>query len=320
MIYLNLLCYLMLLIPVLVNVAFITLLERKILGLRQLRKGPHKVSLIGILQPFRDAIKLFSKEIFIPYTTNTKQFIVSPVLSLLIVLRVYMSFPLIENRFCLRMGIIFVYMVISINVYPLIIRGWSSNRKYALIGRMRGIAQTVSYEVMFALALLFFLFLSFSLNLVLISKINSLWLKALVFIPVAAIIFISSVAETNRTPFDFAEGESELVSGFNVEYGRVIFAIIFMAEYARILFIRILFSVLFVGGTNSLMFYLRTSRLVFLWVWFRATYPRHRYDKLINLAWKVYLPVCLAVFLFVGLIYKNKISPIKRNTAKQTGR
>jgi len=131
---------------------------------------------------------------------------------------------------------------------------------------MRGIAQTVSYEVMFALALLFFLFLSFSLNLVLISKINSLWLKALVFIPVAAIIFISSVAETNRTPFDFAEGESELVSGFNVEYGRVIFAIIFMAEYARILFIRILFSVLFVGGTNSLMFYLRTSRLVFLWV------------------------------------------------------
>ena len=131
---------------------------------------------------------------------------------------------------------------------------------------MRGIAQTVSYEVMFSLALLFFLFLSFSLNLVLISKINSLWLKALVFIPVAAIIFISSVAETNRTPFDFAEGESELVSGFNVEYGRVIFAIIFMAEYARILFIRILFSVLFVGGTNSLMFYLRTSRLVFLWV------------------------------------------------------
>lgn len=294
-------------VPVLVNVAFITLLERKILGLRQLRKGPHKVSLVGVLQPFRDAIKLFSKEVFIPYITNTKQFIVSPILSLLIVLRVYMSFPLTENRFCLRIGIIFVYIIIRINVYPLIVRGWSSNRKYALIGRIRGIAQTVSYEVIFALALLFFLFLSFSLNLVLVSKINSIWFKALIFIPVAAIIFISSVAETNRTPFDFAEGESELVSGFNVEYGRVIFALIFMAEYARILFIRILFSVFFIRRTNNLIFYISTTGLVFLWVWFRATYPRHRYDKLINLAWKVYLPFCLAVFLFIGLIYKNII-------------
>ena len=238
-------CYLTLLVPVLVNVAFITLLERKILGLRQLRKCPHKVRLIGILQPFSDAIKLFSKEVFIPYTTNTKQFLVSPVLSLLIVLGVFISFPLLENNFCLSIGVIFLYMVIRINVYPLVIRGWSSNRKYALIGRIRGIAQTVSYEVIFTLALLFFLFLSFSLNLVLLSKMNSLWLKAVVFLPVVVIIFISSVAETNRTPFDFAEGESELVSGFNVEYGRVIFAIIYMAEYARILFIRILFSALF---------------------------------------------------------------------------
>ena len=289
-------------IPVLVNVAFITLLERKILGLRQLRKGPHKVRLIGILQPFRDAIKLFSKEVFIPYTANTKQFIISPILSLLIVLRVFMSFPLLENNFCLRIRVIFLYMVIRINVYPLVVRGWSSNRKYALIGRMRGIAQTVSYEVMFALALLFFLFLSFSLNLVLLSKINSLWLKSLVFLPVVAIIFISSVAETNRTPFDFAEGESELVSGFNVEYGRVIFAIIFIAEYARILFIRILLSVLFFRATNSLVAYLITTSLVFLWVWFRATYPRHRYDKLMNLAWKVYLPFCLTVFLYIGAV------------------
>ena len=289
-------------VPVLVNVAFITLLERKILGLRQLRKGPHKVRLIGILQPFRDAIKLFSKEVFIPYTANTKQFIISPILSLLIVLRVFMSFPLLENNFCLRIRVIFLYMVIRINVYPLVVRGWSSNRKYALIGRIRGIAQTVSYEVMFALALLFFLFLSFSLNLVLLSKINSLWLKSLVFLPVVAIIFISSVAETNRTPFDFAEGESELVSGFNVEYGRVMFAIIFIAEYARILFMRILLSVLFFRATNSLVAYLITTSLVFLWVWFRATYPRHRYDKLMNLAWKVYLPFCLIVFLYIGAV------------------
>ena len=289
-------------VPVLVNVAFITLLERKILGLRQLRKGPHKVRLIGILQPFRDAIKLFSKEVFIPYTANTKQFIISPILSLLIVLRVFMSFPLLENNFCLRIRVIFLYIVIRINVYPLVVRGWSSNRKYALIGRIRGIAQTVSYEVMFALALLFFLFLSFSLNLVLLSKINSLWLKSLVFLPVVAIIFISSVAETNRTPFDFAEGESELVSGFNVEYGRVIFAIIFIAEYARILFMRILLSVLFFRATNSLVAYLIATSLVFLWVWFRATYPRHRYDKLMNLAWKVYLPFCLTVFLYIGAV------------------
>merc|ERR1711994_105691 len=206
---------------------------------------------------------LFSKEVFIPYTANTKQFIVSPVLSLLIVLRVFMSFPLLENNFCLRMRVIFLYMVIRINVYPLIIRGWSSNRKYALIGRIRGIAQTVSYEVMFALALLFFLFLRFSLNLVILSKINSLWLKSLVILPVVAIIFISSVAETNRTPFDFAEGESELVSGFNVEYGRVIFAIIFIAEYARILFRRIIFSIFFFArNTNIILLYFISSIII----------------------------------------------------------
>ena len=290
----------MVVVPVLINVAFITLLERKILGLRQLRKGPHKVSMVGIFQPFRDAIKLFSNEALAPYVSNHKQFFLSPLLSIFIVLSVYMTFPSLEIVFGLSLRIIFIYIIISINVYPLIIRGWSSNSKYALIGRMRGIAQTVSYEVMFALALLFFLFFSSSLRLIIISKIRTTWFKLVLFLPIVVIIFISSVAETNRTPFDFAEGESELVSGFNIEYGSVIFAMIFMAEYARILFMGCLLSGIFVSSTNNRIFYLFTVLLVFIWVWLRSTFPRHRYDKLINLAWKVYLPFCLLLIFYAG--------------------
>lgn len=282
-----------------VNVAFITLIERKILGYRQIRKGPNKVSVVGLIQPFNDAIKLFTKELVIPNQANKFQFFISPILGLILVLIIFFSFPFFEINFSIRMSIIFIYMIIRINIYPLLFSGWSSNRKYALLGSLRSVAQTVSYEVRLALILIFYLSLCYSLRIFFIMKINFFFLKALIFIPIAGIWLISCVAETNRTPFDFAEGESELVSGFNIEYGRIIFALIFIAEYARIIFIRVIFSMIFlVGRTNIISLYIYSTRLIFIWIWLRATLPRYRYDKLINLAWKIYLPLVLLLLIY----------------------
>jgi len=278
----------------LVNVAFVTLLERKILGYSQLRKGPNKVRLIGLAQPFNDAIKLFSKELISPTFSNAKQYFAAPATALTIVLVTFSIFPIKEFFFPVTMSIIFLYIIIRINVYPVLISGWSSNSKYALLGSLRSVAQTVSYEVRLALILIFYLTLGRSLNLIYAAHINIYWMKFIIFIPLVGIWLISCLAETNRTPFDFAEGESELVSGFNIEYGRVGFALIFMAEYARIIIIRFLFSLLFISNsTNNVILYVSMRRLVFVWVWVRTTFPRYRYDKLINLAWKTYLPITI---------------------------
>jgi len=288
-----------------VNVAFITLIERKILGYSQLRKGPNKVRLAGLLQPFNDAIKLFSKEAVLPTASNLTQYISAPACSLFIVLVTYRIFPLREHLFSLSVGVLFFYIMVRINVYPVLISGWASNRKYALIGSLRSIAQTVSYEVRLALILIFFLALGARINLFVIIKLNGMWWKFILFAPISFIWLISCLAETNRTPFDFAEGESELVSGFNIEYGSLGFALLFMAEYARIILIRILFSVLFLSNRTLRVFiYVSRSFLMFTWVWVRTTFPRYRYDKLINLAWKTYLPITLfmlsyRVFMFL---------------------
>ena len=287
---------LIVIIPVLVNVAFITLLERKILGLRQLRKGPNKVSVLGLLQPFRDAIKLFSKELLLPLMSNQKQFLVGPFMALGLVITVFIAIPFHESLFNIRIGFIFIYIVLSLNVFPIIIRGWASNSKYALIGRARAIAQTISYEVRFAVLIIFVLILSLGIRTSIILLSNNWWSNVLLFAPLAGIIFISSLAETNRTPFDFAEGESELVSGFNIEYGGVGFAIIFIAEYARILFIRCVISFMFLSGRLGLRYvYIFITRLVGAWVWARTTFPRFRYDKLMSLTWKAFLPISILI-------------------------
>ena len=295
----RLISYLILIILILVNVAFVTLFERKILGYRQIRKGPNKVRLIGLIQPFNDAIKLFSKELVFPNLSNILQYFISPILGLIIVLIRFILFPFKEIIFSIRISLIFVYMILRINVYPVLFSGWASNRKYALLGRLRSVAQTVSYEVRLALILIFFLTLSMSLNIFIMIKLNYFWYKFFIFIPIVGIWLISCVAETNRTPFDFAEGESELVSGFNIEYGRVGFALIFIAEYASIIFMRIIFRVIFFSvRTNNLYLYLIISILIIIWIWIRTTFPRYRYDKLINLAWKVYLPIVLFLLNF----------------------
>lgn len=205
----------------------------------------------------------------------------------------------------IRISILLIYMLLRMNIYPLIISGWASNSKYALIGSLRAIAQTVSYEVSLAVILIFYLSLRRGIRLRRIRNINFFWSKVFLFSPIILIWLISCLAETNRTPFDFAEGESELVSGFNIEYGRVGFAIIFMAEYASIFFIRLLFSFLFLRvNTRLVLVYFLSTLVVAIWIWVRSTFPRYRYDKLIDLAWKKYLPLVLLFIiyrLFLGI-------------------
>ncbi len=291
--------FLILIICVIISVAFLTLLERKVLGYIQIRKGPNKVGLIGIFQPFSDAIKLFTKEQTYPITSNYIIYYFSPIFSLFISLIIWICMPFLIKLFSFNLGVLFFLCSIRLGVYGVIIAGWSSNSNYALLGGLRAVAQTISYEVSLVLILLSFIFLIGNFNLLNFNVYQEwLWFVFITF-PLARVWFISCLAETNRTPFDFAEGESELVSGFNVEYRRGGFALIFLAEYARILFISILFVMIFLGSDiNSLYFYLKLIFIFFIFIWVRGTLPRYRYDKLIYLAWKRFLPISLNYLLF----------------------
>nr|AML26542.1 NADH dehydrogenase subunit 1 [Staphylinidae sp. BMNH 1274697] len=294
---------LILLISVLVGVAFMVLLERKVLGYIQIRKGPGKVGLLGILQPFSDAIKLFSKESVYPLMSNYSMYYFSPILNLFLSLMLWLSFPLMSGLYSFNFGVLFFLCVSSLGVYTIMIAGWSSSSNYALLGGLRSVAQTISYEVSLSLILLSFLFLILSLNFMdLYIYQANVWFLFLLF-PLSMIFVVSSLAETNRTPFDFAEGESELVSGFNVEYSSGGFALIFLAEYASILFMSMFCSLLFLGADfMSFLFFLKLSFLAFFWIWVRGTLPRFRYDKLMYLAWKSFLGVSLNyLFFYMGL-------------------
>jgi len=264
-----------------------------------MRKGPNKVGIAGIPQPFNDAIKLFTKEFVSPSMSNMYLFIVGPALRIRLSLIIWSVLPLIKNLLNSSLRVVFIYLVIRMGVFPLIIAGWSSNRNYARIGALRGVSQTVSYEVRFALILLVVLVTGSGLRVRLVMAESDFWFKPYMFIPILGLWLVTCLAETNRTPFDFAEGESELVSGFNIEYGRVGFALIFIAEYARIYFIAALFSVVFVRrSVYRLSFLVRSSTLVFFWVWIRTTLPRYRYDMLINLAWVSILPLTLGLLSY----------------------
>lgn len=298
-VYIILVGFLLLIIGVLVGVAYLTLLERKVLGYIQIRKGPNKVGFIGILQPFSDAIKLFTKEQTYPNFSNYLSYYFSPVLRFILSLMIWMLIPYYFNFIRFNLGVLFFLSCTRLGVYTVIVAGWSSNSNYALLGGLRAVAQTISYEVSLALILISRVVIIIRFNLVNFYYYQDLiWFIFIIF-PLSLCWIRSRLAETNRTPFDFAEGERELVSGFNIEYRRGGFALIFLAEYSRILFMRILFILIYIGGFKlGLLFYFKLILISFLFIWVRGTLPRYRYDKLIYLAWKRYLPISLNFLLF----------------------
>lgn len=238
-------------VPALINVAFLTLIERKILGLAQFRKGPNKVSTIGLLQPFSDAVKLFIKEDLSPVVSNFAIFSLRPCMSLCLILCLWTVVPIGEVVVSYSVSLLCLIVILRLGLYPILVAGWASNSKYALIGALRAVAQTVSYEVRLAIILIRVLRVSSSMRLISIVELNSLGPLVLYIFPLITLWLVSCLAETNRTPFDFAEGESELVSGFNIEYGAGGFALIFIAEYGRILFMRAVTSAIVMGTRLS---------------------------------------------------------------------
>nr|QDP18042.1 NADH dehydrogenase subunit 1 [Psedna nana] len=294
-----LLNFLLLVVFVLVSVAFLTLLERKVLGYIHIRKGPNKVGFTGILQPFSDAVKLITKEQPIPILSNYLLYYFSPVFSLMISLVVWSIFPYLTHMCSFMYSFLFFLCCTSLGVYTMMIAGWSSNSNYSLLGSLRSVAQTISYEVSLALILFSLIILIGSFNLIDFMNYQLYCWFVVVSFPLMLSCFASCLAETNRTPFDFAEGESELVSGFNIEYGAGGFTLIFLAEYTSIIFMSMLLTLFFFGGDfYSLMFFIKLALVSFLFIWVRGTLPRFRYDKLMYLAWKSFLPLSLNFLVF----------------------
>nr|QXT44036.1 NADH dehydrogenase subunit 1 [Ateuchotermes sp. CAM021] len=291
--------FFLLMVFVMVGVAFLTLLERSVLGYIHIRKGPNKVGFVGIFQPFSDAIKLFTSEQYFPLVSNYLIYYFSPVFGFFLSLLVWVLVPYLSGFISFELGLLFFLACASLGVYTVMVAGWSSNSGYSLLGGLRALAQTISYEVSLAFILLSFVILVCSYDLSYFYVFQAyLWLIFL-SIPLSFVWFISCLAETNRTPFDFAEGESELVSGFNVEYGGGGFSLIFLAEYASIIFMSLLFCIIFLGSDlYSFLFYIKVVFVSFLFIWVRGTLPRFRYDSLMYLAWKSFLPLSLNYLLF----------------------
>nr|WNH22778.1 NADH dehydrogenase subunit 1 [Yarrella blackfordi] len=293
-------------IPILLAVAFLTLLERKVLGYMQLRKGPNIVGPYGLLQPIADGVKLFIKEPIRPSTASPFLFLATPMLALALALLLWTPLPMPYPLADLNLGVLFILALSSLAVYSILGSGWASNSKYALIGALRAVAQTISYEVSLGLILLSIIIFTGGFTLQTFNVMQeSIWLILPAW-PLAAMWYISTLAETNRAPFDLTEGESELVSGFNVEYAAGPFALFFLAEYANILLMNTLSATLFLGAshiptipeltTMNLMTKAALLSIIFLWV--RASYPRFRYDQLMHLIWKNFLPLTLALVLW----------------------
>nr|WOE91041.1 NADH dehydrogenase subunit 1 [Phyllorhiza punctata] len=303
----NIIKIFIIIVPVLLALAYLTLAERKLLGYMQSRKGPNIVGIYGLLQPLADGAKLFTKEMIIPNHTNLILYFLSPVLFLTLALLIWSVFPYSVHTtyFNIDLSVLLILTISSVSVYAVLMSGWSSTSKYAYLGSLRAAAQMISYEVSMGLILLSVIVCVGSLDLNKISWFqNNSSLFSFALLPCAVMFLISLVAETNRAPFDLTEGESELVSGYNVEYSSMSFALLFLAEYANIIFMSGLFSLIFLGGWSfigynlTLFLGVKTSLISMFFVWIRASFPRIRYDQLMTLLWKSYLPLSLALFLF----------------------
>jgi len=327
-------------VPLMLSVAYLTLAERKVIGAMQVRMGPTTVGPRGSLQPIADALKLMFKEIIIPSGSNKYLFLTAPLLSLGPALAAWAVLPFGDDLVLAEVNaaLLYVLALTSIGVYGVIIAGWSSNSKYALLGTMRSAAQIVSYEIAMGFALVGVLIAAKSLNLGEIVNAQSgeyglfNWFMIPLF-PLFVIYFISGVAETNRAPFDVAEGESEIVAGFHVEYSGMAFAVFFLAEYANMILIAALTAIMFMGGWLSPLhgflpesilsipllgwmlgdgihwFFAKMSIFLFLFLWFRATFPRYRYDQIMRLGWKVFIPITIVWILVVGIFVLAGLGP-----------
>lgn len=319
-------------IPLFLIVAYVTYSERKIIGFMQSRMGPTRVGPSGLLQPIADVLKLVSKEIIIPSQANKGIFLTAPMLMLVPSLLVWSVIPLSEFFIIsdINAGLLFILALTSLSVYGVILAGWASNSKYAFLGSMRSAAQIIAYEIAMGFALVGVLMLSGSLNLQIIiqeqsgSFLNWFWLP---LFPLFLIYFISGVAETNRAPFDVSEGESEIVAGFHVEYSGMAFAMFFLAEYMNLILISILASIMFFGGWLSpfqgtfldsyfsfipgfVWLSIKTVIFIFIFLWLRATLPRYRYDQIMRLGWKVFLPITFFWLTVVGILIYFKYLPL----------
>nr|AHF21703.1 NADH dehydrogenase subunit 1 [Nothoaspis amazoniensis] len=292
--------YVMLLVMVLMSVAFFTLMERKILGYIHIRKGPNKVGFVGLLQPFSDVIKLFFKEMNLMMFMNLVFYHFIPGFSLILMLMFWLLFSWESGQVEMEYGMVYFLCVSSLGVYVILGGGWFSNSKYGLLGSFRGLAQVISYEVSLAMIMMSVVFLSSSYELSKIGEFqDSMWMLW-GMIGLFFIWMVSCLAETNRSPFDLSEGESELVSGFNIEYGSYGFAILFMSEYGNIIFMSVISSILFFGGVGIMGIFMLINMYIFLVV--RGTLVRYRYDVLMMMAWKMVLPVSINLFYFIFFI------------------
>nr|YP_010570569.1 NADH dehydrogenase subunit 1 [Palomena angulosa]UZG89993.1 NADH dehydrogenase subunit 1 [Palomena angulosa] len=296
--------YLLMIVCVLICVSFVTLLERSVLGYIQLRKGPNKLGLIGLLQPFSDGLKLFFKEQIFPNKSNLLVYYISPIFLLILSFILWVLYPFLYNLYNFDYGILFFLVCTGMSVYGIMLSGWSSNSNYALLGSLRSVAQVISYEVSMIMILLCIIIFVSNYNLLSFMYYQLYAWFLFLSLPLFFCWISSCLAETNRSPFDFAEGESELVSGFNVEYSSGGFAFIFLSEYMNIIFMSMLTVILFLGcDLWSIFFYLKIMILVFWFIWVRGVLPRFRYDKLMYLTWKLFLPLSLNYFLFyLGLL------------------